>query len=303
MRDAIKRRIRMIELGIAPIGWTNDDLPELGGDIGFEQCISEMALAGYAGCEVGNKFPKEPQELLLELSKLELKVASAWFSSYLTTEPFDVTKEAFIKHRDFLYEVGAKVIVISEQGHSIQGKINIPVLKNQPIFTHEEWQLLFRGLEQLGDLAAERGMSIAYHPHMGTGIQTTKDIIRLMENTQAEKVSLLYDCGHLYFSGENIYYVLEKYIDRIKHIHLKDVREEVLQQVQAQEASFLQAVKQGVFTVPGDGNIDFIPIFEIIKNNSYKGWVVVEAEQDPAKANPFIYAKKARAFLEAHAGW
>jgi inosose dehydratase len=293
----------MIELGIAPIGWTNDDLPELGGDISFEQCISEMEQAGYSGCEVGNKFPRDPKELSLYLNSHNLKVAAAWFSAYLTTKPFEETKHAFIAHRDFLHAVGANIIVVSEQGHSIQGNTNIPVSTNQPIFIEKEWSMLFQGLEKLGDLAAEKGMKIVYHPHMGTGVQTNADIARLMDNTNPQKVSLLYDCGHLYFSRENIYEVLEKYMDRIAHIHLKDVREEILLQVESEQRSFLDAVKAGVFTVPGDGNIHFGPIFEAIRNSDYKGWVIVEAEQDPAKANPYLYAKKARSFIQQQAGW
>lgn len=293
----------MIELGIAPIGWTNDDLPELGGHITFEQCISEMSLAGFKGCEVGNKFPRDPEELRHYLTPLNLQVAAAWFSSYLTTKPYEETAKAFIEHRDFLHAMSAKVIVISEQGHSIQGNTSIAVTANQPVFTDKEWDLLIDGLEQLGDLAAEKGMKIAYHPHMGTGIQTNRDIARLMDHSDSKKVSLLYDCGHLYFAREDIYEVLTKYMDRIVHIHLKDVREEILEQVEQQQLSFLEAVKTGVFTIPGDGKINFNPIFEIIKQTNYSGWIIVEAEQDPAKANPLIYAKNARQFIHEHAGW
>lgn len=293
----------MIELGIAPIGWTNDDLPELGGHITFEQCISEMALAGYKGCEVGNKFPRNPEELQVYLAPRNLRVAAAWFSSYVTTKPFEETAQAFIEHRDFLHAVGAKVIVVSEQGHSIQGDVSVAVTTNQPIFTEKEWGFLIDGLERLGELAAEKGMKIAYHPHMGTGIQTNRDIARLMDCTDPQKVSLLYDCGHLYFAREDIYEVLNKYMERIVHIHLKDVREEVLVQVEQQQRSFLQAVKAGVFTVPSDGNLDFTSIFEVIKRSNYSGWIVVEAEQDPAIANPFIYAKKARLFIQEQTGW
>lgn len=293
----------MIELGIAPIGWTNDDLPELGGHITFEQCISEMSLAGFKGCEVGNKFPRDPEELRHYLTPRNLQVAAAWFSSYLTTKPYEETAQAFIEHRDFLHAMGAKVIVVSEQGHSIQGNPTIAVTANQPVFTDNEWNFLIDGLEKLGDLAAEKGMKIAYHPHMGTGIQTNRDIARLMDHSDSQKVSLLYDCGHLYFAREDIYEVLGKYMDRIVHIHLKDVREEILVQVEEQELSFLEAVKAGVFTIPGDGKIDFTPIFDMIKQSDYSGWIIVEAEQDPAKANPLIYAKNARQFIHEHAGW
>lgn len=293
----------MIELGIAPIGWTNDDMPELGAEISFEQCIDEMALSGYVGCEVGNKFPRNIEELQQSLMPRNLKVAAAWFSAYLTTEPFKDTKEAFIIHRDFLHSVGASIITISEQGLSIQGDITKPVLSNQPKFTKQQWQLLFDGLDQLGKLASEKGMKIAYHPHMGTGVQTNEDIDLLMANTNPENVSLLYDCGHLYFANENIYTPLEKHMDRIAHIHLKDVREEVLEMAREKQWSFLQSVKNGVFTVPGDGDIDFTPIFQAIEQSSYKGWVIVEAEQDPAKANPLEYAQKARSFIREQTGW
>lgn len=293
----------MVKLGIAPIGWTNDDLPELGGEISFEQCISEMALAGFSGCEVGNKFPRDPAVLTNYLSCRNLQIAAAWFSAYLTTKPYEETLQAFIEHRDFLYAMGAKIIVVSEQGKSIQGDVSIGVTKNQPIFSDEQWVLLTNGLEKLGEVAAEKGMKIAYHPHMGTGIQTNADIIRLMDATDPNKVSLLYDCGHLYFAREDILLPLKKYSDRIAHIHLKDVREEVLLQVEQNDLSFLQAVKQGVFTVPGDGAIDFTEVFEVIKQSNYDDWVIVEAEQDPAKANPYVYAKKARQYIQQLAGW
>ena len=291
-----------IKLAIAPIGWTNDDLPELGGDVTFEQCISEMALAGYKGTEVGNKYPKEPEVLHSYLNIRGLEVASAWFSAFLTTKPFSVTKEAFIAHRDFLHAMGAKVIVVSEQGKSIQGMQDVAVVPNKPVFNEEEWSLLTKGLEQLGELAREKDMKIVYHHHMGTGIQDIPEIDRLMEETNPELVSLLYDCGHLYFADQDYVEVLRKHSNRIAHVHLKDVRDEVLAKVKQENLSFLDAVKSGVYTVPGDGNIKFEPIFDILKEIDYKGWFVVEAEQDPAKANPFKYAKSAREFIEKLTG-
>jgi len=287
-----------IQLGIAPIGWTNDDLPELGEMVTFEQCISEMALAGFTGCEIGNKFPKEPDELHSYLDIRGLKVASAWFSAYLTTAPYEETEQAFLKHRDFLHAMGAKVIVVSEQGKSIQGHQDVGVIRNKPEFNEVEWALLTKGLENLGKLAKEKGMSIVYHHHMGTGIQNITDIDRLMAETDPELVSLLFDCGHLYFAEQNYLEVLQKHGERINHVHLKDVRVEVLKTVKENDLSFLDAVKAGVYTVPGDGCIDFEPIFKLLAEIDYKGWLIVEAEQDPAKANPFQYAKMARSYIE-----
>ncbi|WP_060788917.1 myo-inosose-2 dehydratase [Geobacillus zalihae] len=291
-----------VKLGIAPIGWTNDDMPELGGEITFEQCISEMALAGFVGCEVGNKYPRDTKVLKKALSLRGLSIASAWFSAFLTSKPFEETVEAFKAHRDFLYEMGAKVIVVSEQGNSIQGQMETPLFDKKPVFTEEEWDLLIDGLNRLGDLAAEKGMNIVYHHHMGTGIQTTEEIDRLMEETDPKKVSLLYDTGHLVFSGEDHLHVLNKHINRIRHVHLKDVRIEVANKVREEKMSFLQAVKAGVFTVPGDGVIDFKPVFEALDDAGYEGWFVVEAEQDPAIANPFEYALKARQYIRETCG-
>ena len=287
-----------IKLGIAPIAWTNDDLPELGKENSFEQCISEMALAGFTGTEIGNKYPKDPDTLRPFLELRGLSVASAWFSSFLTTKPIEETIAAFKEHRDFLHAMGAKVIVVSEQGHSIQGQ-DLPIFDAKPVFTEDEWQLLTSGLETLGDVAAEKDMAIVYHHHMGTGVQTTEEIDRLMAETNPEKVSLLFDTGHLVFSGEDPMAIYEKHQARIKHIHFKDIREDVAKQVVETKISFLDAVKLGVFTVPGDGMIDFKPIVSSIDKSGYKGWVVVEAEQDPALANPLEYAIKARTYIKS----
>jgi len=289
-------------LGIAPIAWTNDDLPELGSENTFEQCVSEMALAGFTGSEVGNKYPKDTEVLKKALNLRGISIASAWFSSFLTTKPFEETAAAFKKHRDFLHAMGAKVIVVAEQGHSIQGIMDAPLFESKPHFTEQEWEKLARGLEQLGKLAQDKGMNIVYHHHMGTGVQTTEEIDKLMEMTDGNLVYLLFDTGHLTFSGENAEHVLTKYAGRIKHVHLKDVRKDVMAKVKAEKLSFLQAVKQGVFTVPGDGMIDFKPLFTLLGKNNYEGWFVVEAEQDPALANPLEYAIKARRYIRQNTG-
>ncbi|HAZ1036581.1 TPA: myo-inosose-2 dehydratase [Enterococcus faecium] len=293
---------KQIQLAIAPIAWTNDDMPELGSENTFEQCISEMALAGFTGTEIGNKYPKDPEVLEQYLNIRGLKVASAWFSAFLTTKPFEETAEAFKAHRDFLHAMGAKVIVVAEQGHSIQGIMTAPVFDDKPVFTDEEWKKLTEGLEKLGDLAHEKDMEIVYHHHMGTGVQTTEEIDRLMEMTDPDKVKLLFDTGHLVFSGENPIAVYNRHQDRIKHIHFKDIRQETAEEVEKEKDSFLNGVKKGVFTVPGDGMIDFTPIWTAIHASDYEGWIVVEAEQDPAKANPFEYAVKARSYIREVTG-
>lgn len=292
-------KVKDIKLGCSPIAWTNDDMPDLGSENSFEQCISEMALAGYNGTEIGNKYPTDPQELDYYLELRGLTVASAWFSSFLTSEPFEITKNAFIKHRDFLYKMGAKVIVVSEQGNSIQGRKKTPLFKEKPVFSKEEWNKVINGLESLGELANEKDMSIVYHHHMGTGIQDENEIDYLMQNTDPDKVSLLFDTGHLVFTGIDPLTIFNKYYDRVKHIHFKDIREEIGNDIKDKDESFLTAVRKGAFTVPGDGMIDFQPIMNRIKEVGYEGWIVIEAEQDPAVANPFEYSIKAKEYIDS----
>lgn len=284
------------KLGIAPIAWTNDDMPELGKENTFEQCISEMALAGFQGTEIGSKYPRDPHILNKALKIRGLEVAGAWFSAYLTTEDYEYTKTRFVEHCDFLKAVGADVVVVSEQGHSIQG-LNKNLFRYKPTFTNEEWKILSEGMNKLGEIARKKGMDLVYHHHMGTGVQTEDEIHRLMEMTDPSIVHLLFDTGHLIFSNEDPKSILLKYFHRIKHVHLKDIRLNVLNRVKEKQMSFLEAVKEGVFTVPGDGDIDFEPIFNILKENHYKGWLLVEAEQDPKRANPFEYALIARNYL------
>ena len=292
---------KKVKLGIAPIAWTNDDMPDLGAENTFEQCISEMALAGFTGCEIGNKYPKDPKVLKKALDLRHMQICNAWFSTFLTTKPYEETEKEFIKHIKFLKEMGAKVVGVSEQGHSIQGT-DLSIFDDKYIMNDEEWDKLCTGLNKLGKVAKDMGITLTFHHHMGTVVQTAAEIDRLMENTDPELFNLLFDSGHLAYCGEDYMYVLKKYINRIKHVHLKDIRPEVIEKVKKEHLSFLQGVRLGTFTVPGDGAIDFTPIFDVLAENNYEGYVLVEAEQDPAVANPFEYAVKARKYIAEKAG-
>ena len=291
-----------IKLGIAPIAWTNDDMPDLGKENTFEQCVSEMALAGFTGCEVGSKFPRDVKVLKKALDMRGISIASAWFSSFLLTQPYEQVEKDFRAHCQFLKDMGAKFCNVAEQGNSVQGQINTPVFAGKPTNTAEQWDLLTKGLDKLGKVATnDYGLTMTYHHHMGTGVQTTPEIDRLMENTNPDYVWLLYDSGHLVCSGEDHIAILKKYLPRIRHIHLKDIRMDIRDQVKAEDMSFLDGVRAGMFTVPGDGCIDFEPIFDIVNDSDYDGWFIVEAEQDPAKANPLEYAIKARKYIKEKA--
>ena len=290
-------------LGIAPIGWCNDDMPELGGENTFRQIVSEMALAGFSGTEIGNKYPKDPKELKRELDLRGLRVASRWFSSFLLDQPYEQVEADFVHELEFLAAVGARRVNVSEQSRSIQGQMDTPVLGDRkPVMSEAEWARFTDGLNKLGKVALERGIKLCYHHHMGTVVQSAQETDRLMAQTDPRYVFLCYDTGHFTFAGENPLLMLDKYAGRVGHVHLKDMRPEVVERVKAEGWSFLKAVREGAFTVPGDGAVDFDPILEKLSKAKYEGWLLVEAEQDPALANPLEYAVKARAYIREHTG-
>lgn len=286
-----------IKLGIAPIAWTNDDMPDLGSENTFEQCVSEMALAGFEGCEVGNKYPKDTAVLKKALDMRGLHIANQWFSSFVLTEPMEKVEKDFIAQCEFLKAMGAKRIGASEQSFSIQGQMNTPVFDAKYVMNDAEWDKFAKGMNRLGDIANSMGIRLVYHHHMGTVVQTAEEIDRMMDMTASDKFALLYDTGHLAYCGQDYLAVLKKYAKRIAHVHLKDIRPEVVEKVKKEELSFLQGVREGAFTVPGDGCIDFAPVFDELDKSGYEGWMIVEAEQDPAKANPLEYALKARDYI------
>ena len=292
-----------VKLGIAPIAWTNDDLPDLGGENTFEQCVSEMALAGFTGSEVENKYPKDPEILKKALQLRGVEICNQWFSSFLISKPFEEVEKEFRAQLSFLKAMGAKIIGASEQSYSVQGQQETPVFGQKYVMDDKEWELLCSGLDRLGKIAKEEyGISLTFHHHMGTVVQNPDEVKRMMDNTNPEYVSLLFDTGHFAYCGADPLEMVKTYADRIRHVHLKDIRPEVVQKVKDNGLSFLEGVRMGAFTIPGDGCIDFDPIFEVLEKAGYEGYMVVEAEQDPAKANPFEYALKARGFIREKTG-
>ncbi|MGA5499312.1 myo-inosose-2 dehydratase [Streptomyces cinereoruber] len=293
-----------VSLGVTPTLWWNDDFPQIDIGIPFEQCVSEMALAGFQGCSIGHKYPSDPATLKKALDLRGLKVSEPWVSTYFTIGDKDRTVENFKRQLEFLKKVGGQDIVVAEFGQSSHLQ-PIPVFKHRPHFTEEDWRLLTSGLNEIGKLAADSGMRLCYHHHMGTGVQTAEDIDKLMTGTNKDHVHLLFDTGHLRFAGDDPLATAKKHKQRIKHVHLKNVRQPVVDKVKSDHLSFQEGILQGVFTVPGDpqGAINFKPILSTLGEAGYEGWLVVEAEQNPAAAHPLTYAKIARKYLTETLGW
>ena len=278
-----------VKLGIAPIAWSNDDMPELGGETSLEQCLKEASQAGFIGIESGGKFPKTSKELLPKLNNYNLNLCSGWYGGNLRQNSTDEEKQLIRGQLDLFKDCNAPCIVFAEVSGSIQGDPNRK-LSTRPQMDNEEWNSFCNKLSEMGKFLEGEGMPLAYHHHMGTVIETHEDTIRLLENTD-DSVKLTLDTGHMLFAQGNSKKILEDFSSRIIHIHCKDIRKNVLDNSLENDLSFRGAFLDGAFTVPGDGCIDYKPLFDILKVKNYSGWLVVEAEQDPAKANPFKYAK------------
>ena len=278
-----------IKLGIAPIAWSNDDMPELGGETTLEQCLSEASRAGFTGIESGGKFPKNSKELIPKLEKENLQLCSGWYgASLLKNSP----KEEYMLMREqmnLFKDCKSPCMVFAEITNSIQGDPKAPLSK-KPKLSKDEWKLLIARINEISKMMINEGMPLAYHHHMGTVIETESETRRLIENTK-DDVKLLIDTGHMLFAGGDSIKLTEDFIDRIVHVHCKDIRKNVLEKSLKNDSTFRQAFLDGAFTVPGDGCIDYKPFLTVLKKKNYQGWLVVEAEQDPAKANPFEYAK------------
>ena len=275
-----------IRIGTNPLGWSNDDLPELGGETPLEVCLAEASHAGYAGIELGHKFPRHPDALLAALAPFGLACISGRYASRLLQHDAEVELRHLRPHLDLLRAVGSEVVVFAESTGSVHADRGT-ALSRRPVLAAEDWVLFGDRLTEVADALLSEGMRLAYHHHMGTVVQSEADIDRLMANT-GPSVRLLLDTGHAAWAGADPAALAARHRARIGHVHAKDLRASVKAQADAQDWSFLDAMIGGVFTVPGDGDIDLVRVFSALAG--YAGWVVVEAEQDPGRADPRHYA-------------
>jgi inosose dehydratase len=278
-----------INLGVAPIAWSNDDLPELGGDTPLETCLKESRAAGFSGTETGGKFPMDAAKLGPLLDAHGLRLVSGWFSGRLLEGSVAREKERMERQLATFKALGAPVMVYAETTGSVQTARQTPVSR-RPRLAADAFKDYGARLTALAEYMAERGVAMTYHHHMGTVVETDAEIDLLMTHTGAA-VGLLVDTGHIAYAGGDCLAVTRRHATRINHVHCKDVRPAVLAQMRAEDSSFLDAVVAGVFTAPGDGGVDFAAFARLLADISYSGWAVVEVEQDPVKAPPFKYAK------------
>ena len=278
-----------VKLGIAPIAWSNDDMPELGGDTSLEQCLSEASHAGFIGIESGGKFPKTSKELLPKLNEFNLNLCSGWYGANLRKNTVEEEKQLIQEQLKLFKDCKAPCIVFAEVFGSIQCDPN-KKLSTRPKMDLEESKNYYKKISEMGKYLEGEGMPLAYHHHMGTVIESQKDTEILLESTH-DSVKLTLDTGHMLFAQGDSKKIFNDFYERVIHVHCKDVRKNVLDKSLKEDLSFRSAFLEGAFTVPGDGCIDYKPLFDLLKEKNYKGWLVVEAEQDPKKANPLEYAK------------
>jgi inosose dehydratase len=289
-----------LKIGISPINWVNEDVLELGDHYTFEDLLGDFSKLGFRATENCRKFPKDPAVLKAALADKGIRLTSQW-KGVLFSDPSvrESELEAYRQHVAFLKQMGAEHVVTCELGGSITGDPRREVnAKNVIPPTDEQWNHMVEGLHQAGEICRDNGMKLVYHYHIGTIVEKPEEIDRLMATTNPELVHLLYDTGHAYYGGYDLLELLRKYRSRIAYVHLKDIRQDVLDRVRRESIRFQDAVIEGVFTVPGDGCIDFTPIFKELQDQNYEGWMIIEAEQDPSVADPYQYASKARNYIE-----
>jgi inosose dehydratase len=284
-----------VRIGINPLTWTNDDMPELGGATPLDTCLTEAKLAGYDGMELGNKFPRTEGALRPVMARHGLAVVSGWYSARLLERDAAAEIAAVQDHLKLLKAMGATAMVFAEVSRAVHGE-RTTALSRRPRMSEREWSTFAERIAAVGRTLAGEGMRLAYHHHMGTVIETQEEIDRLMDATGPE-VGLLLDTGHLTYAGGDPLAAARRHAARIVHVHCKDIRQDVLTQAKAEDWPFLKAVLAGVFTVPGDGMVDYPGVLGVLARQGYEGWLVVEAEQDPAKAHPLTYARMGHDYL------
>ncbi|HBF32391.1 myo-inosose-2 dehydratase [Rhizobium sp.] len=291
----------MILYGTNPIAWSNDDDRTLGAHISLDQCLDETAKIGFDGIEKGHKFPQEPVALKAVLESRGLRYVSGWHSLNLLTNSIEDEKAAMQPALDLLKAMGSKVIIVCETSNAIHGADNTPV-NDRPKLADADWASFGAGVEALAEFAAAQGIALVYHHHMGTIVESEEEIDKLMANT-GPHAKLLLDSGHCLFGGGNPERVATNYMSRVGHIHAKNIRPVIAKQVRDEKLSFLEGVRRGVFTVPGDseGGVNFPPVLKIAAEHGYGGWLVIEAEQDPDVRNPYDYQSLGLASLKAMA--
>jgi inosose dehydratase len=283
-----------VRIGVNPLSWMNDDLPSLGGETPLETALAEGKEIGYAGFELGNKFPQDGPALKAKLAEFGLACVSGWYSGHLAHDTVEQEVERCVAHMDRLRFNGVKAVVYGEVAGSIQGDMNRP-LRERPRFADgAAWQAYAKKLDAFGaHLKRIYGITLAYHHHMGAYVESPDDIDTLMRLTDPASVGLLFDTGHAYYGGAaNPAALLKKHAARVVHVHCKDVRPGLIDKARNDGWSFLRGVLAGTFTVPGDGVIDYNTVLAVLHEAGYQGWLVVEAEQDPAVAPSYTYAKK-----------
>lgn len=291
-----------VKVGMAPLTWSNDDMPSLGEYCTTEQCLSEIALAGFAGTEIGRKFPTDITVLKRMLDIRGLTIGSRWFSSTLCEEgSYEDNENRFLRHLVDLAVLDGEHINVAEVTRCTFTE-DVPLFGEHPVASKEELDRLCDGLNKLGKIAKEHGIKLCLHPHMGTVIQTLEETTYVLEHTNPQYVYLCYDSGHVLLAGDDPAAVCEQLADRIGHVHLKDIRQRKMDECREKGLKFRDAVIEGCFTIPGEGCIDFTPIFMTLDKVGYEGWIMIEAEQDPAKANPYETALKARHYMQDRTG-
>lgn len=278
-----------IRFGVSPIAWANDDMPELGGDTPLEAILADIADIGFEGVELGGKFPRQPDALKAALAPFGLDCVGGWYSGNLLTQDADAEIAALQEHLRLLQAMGSSVFVFAETSNAVHSNRAAP-LESTPRLKSNEWTQFGARMSEVADYIASQGLRFAYHHHLGTVVESQADMDAFIAATSAN-VGFTLDTGHAALGGVNALDLIERRPTRIAHVHCKDIRAPIHASARRDGKSFLDGVLAGMFTVPGDGGIDFAAVMQALKKIDYSGWIIVEAEQDPAVADPKLYGQ------------
>ncbi|MGH1559352.1 myo-inosose-2 dehydratase [Caulobacter segnis] len=290
-----------IRFGASPIAWINDDMPELGGDTPLESVLADCQAIGFSGVELGGVLPRDPAVLKPLLDRYGLSLVGGWYSGNLLAHSADDEIAALQSHLNLLKAMDCLGLHPRRDQQRHPWRPLQDLCRPRRAWTPKAGRNSARGATEVADYIARQGLKFAYHHHLGTIVERPEDLEAFLANT-GPSVGLTVDTGHAALGGLDPVQVIRGYPHRVAHVHCKDIRSEVFHKVVSRGGGgFLDGVLAGMFTVPGDGHPDYAAVMQALAEIGYSGWIIVEAEQDPAIANPRHYGEIGLATLKREA--
>jgi len=297
-----------IRIGTAPVSWGIMEVEtSWQRQQTFGSVLDEMVSAGYAGTELGpwDFLPTDPVKLTAELSRRNLRLISA-FVPIALAEPEHHKEgiESALATARLLAACDAPVMVLADAMYERRMAIAGAVVEERDGLTEQQWDTAAGLLEDVARKAKALGVRSAFHHHAGTYVETPRETEQLLSRTDPNLLGLCLDTGHYLYGGGDPVEVARRYAARIWHLHLKDLRIDVLDRVRSNRIGFLDAVSQGIFCELGAGAVDLLGVIRVLQAGGYDGWAVFEQDVDLGQpgVEPLKSAARSRQYLRDAAG-